>query len=525
MHAALVAAGILLSRALGLVRESLKARYLGASGSIAADAFHAAFKIPNLLQALFGEAALSASFIPVYANALARGDREQAARIASAVGAFLGLITAAMVLVGVSFADALVEVIAPGFEGEKRALTVLLTRILFPGAALFVFSAWCLGILNSHRRFFLSYAAPVAWNAAMIVALLWYRDASPARLAYHIAWASVVGAALQFLVQLPAVLALTKGLRLTLGRGDSAVAQVRRNFVPAFFSRGAVQISAYIDQVIASFLPTGAVSLLFYTQTLTMLPISIFGIAISAAELPEMSSSTGDEDARIAHIRSRLQVGLRRIAFFVIPSAIGFIFVGDVIIGALFRSGRFTAVDARYAWGILMASALGLLAATLARLYSSAFFALHDTKSPFRFALVRVGVAGALGAVLATMGPGWLGIAPSWGAALLALASSLAGWIELLLLRARLNGRIGSTSVPATLTLRLLVAALVAGAAAFALHAALPELHRVLVAGVVLPAYGLIYFGLALMQRVPEARELARRLRLIRDEEEAGRPA
>lgn len=516
MHAALVAAGILLSRVLGLVRESLKARYLGATGSIAADAFHAAFRIPNLLQALFGEAALSASFIPVYANTLARGDREQAARIASAIGSFLALVTAALVLVGVTFAHALVEVIAPGFDGEKRELTIRLTRILFPGAALFVFSAWCLGILNSHRRFFLSYAAPVAWNLAMIAALIWYRGEEPATLANRIAWASVAGAALQFLVQLPTVLSLTSGLRLTLGRGDAAVAQVRRNFVPAFFSRGAAQISSYVDQIIASFLPTGAVSLLFYTQTISMLPVSVFGMAISAAELPEMSSSTGDDAQRGEHVRGRLQAGLRRIAFLVIPSAVAFIAVGDVIVGALFRSGRFTAVDARYTWGILMAAAVGLLATTLARLYSSAFFALHDTKAPFRFALVRVAVAGALGALLALQGPQWLSIAPQWGAALLALASSLAGWLELTLLRGKLNQRIGATGLPVGLVLRLLTPALVAGAIAYSVHAVLPEWHRFLVAAIVLPAFGVIYLLLTLAFRVPEATALARRLRLAR---------
>jgi putative peptidoglycan lipid II flippase len=516
VHAAVVAAGILLSRVLGLVRESLKARYLGATGSIAADAFHAAFKIPNLLQALFGEAALSASFIPVYANALARGDREQAARIASAVGAFLALMTAGLVLAGVTFAGGLVEIIAPGFDGEKRELTILLTRILFPGSALFVFSAWCLGILNSHRRFFLSYASPVAWNAAMIVALLWYRDANPTTLAYRIAWASVIGAALQFLVQLPTVLSVVSGLRLTLGRGDPAVAQVRRNFVPAFFSRGAVQISGYIDQIIASFLPNGAVSLLFYTQTLTMLPISLFGMAVSAAELPEMSSATGDDDARRAHVRNRLEAGLRRIAFFVIPSAIAFIFVGDVIIAALFRSGRFTDADARFTWGILMASSIGLLATTLARLYSSAFFALHDTKSPFRIALLRVAISGALGAAFALYGPRWMGVSAAWGAAFLTLASSISGWIEFILLRARLNARLGGTGVPSILTLKLLVAAVVAGAGAYGVHQLLPEMHRFLVAGVVLPAYGLLYLSGTLLQRVPEASDVARRLRIRR---------
>jgi putative peptidoglycan lipid II flippase len=239
-------------------------------------------------------------------------------------------------------------------------------------------------------------------------------------------------------------------------------------------------------------------------------------MAVSAAELPEMSSSTGDDDARRAHVRNRLEAGLRRIAFFVIPSAVGFIFVGDVIIAALFRSGRFTDVDARFTWGILMASSLGLLATTLARLYSSAFFAMHDTKSPFRIALLRVAISGALGATLALFGPRWIGVSASWGAAFLTLASSISGWIEFILLRARLNVRLGATGVPAILTLKLLVAAVGAGAAAYGVHHVLPELHRFLVAGVVLPTYGLIYLAGALLQRVPEASDVARRLRLPR---------
>lgn len=512
MHAAFVAAGILLSRLLGLVREALKARYLGASGSIAADAFHAAFRIPNLLQALFGEAALSASFIPVYANALARGEKEQAARIASAVGAFLALVTAALVLLGVTLAPALVSVIAPGFEGEKRELTVQLTRILFPGAALFVFSAWCLGILNSHRRFFLSYAAPVAWNAAMIAALLLYRDSDPADLADTIAWASVVGAALQFVVQLPVVLSVVGQLRLTLARGDDAVRRVVRNFVPAFFSRGAAQVSSYVDQIIASFLPTGAVSLLFYTQTVSMLPISLFGMAISAAALPDMSSSTGDDVQRVAHVRARLQSGLRRIAFFVIPSAVAFIAIGNVIIDALFRSGRFTAIDAMYTWGILMAASVGLLATTLARLYSSAFFAMEDTRTPFRMAVTRVGVAAALGVPLALWLPRQLGIEPAWGTAFLALASSAAGWLELILLRGRMNARAGHTGVPAMLALRLLVAAAAAGAAGYGLQLVLPGWHRFAVAGAVLATFGVVYLAAAHALRVPEVGDVVRRL-------------
>ena len=513
MHAALVALGILLSRLLGLVRESLKARYLGATGGIAADAFNASFGIPNLLQNLFGEGALSASFIPVYANAVARGDRDEAGRVASAVGALLALATAVLVLLGIAFAPLIVPVLAPGFlEPEKRELTIQLTRILFPGAALFVFSAWCLGILNSHRRFFLSYAAPVAWNLVMIAALLFYRRSDPAALAYRIAWASVAGAALTVLVQLPVVLRLAVGLRATLGRGDASVRLVLRNFTPAFVGRGVIQISAFIDRVIASYI-AGAVSLLFYTQTIIMLPISLFGMSVSAAELPEMSSAVGSDSDIAAHIRTRLNAGLRQIAFFVIPSAVAFLLLGDTILAAIFQSGRFGPVDTMFSWGILAAASLGLLATTLARLYSSSFYALHDTRTPLRISLIRVTLSASVGFVLALYLPRALGIAPQWGAAMLALSSSVAGWVELTLLRRRMNARIGQTGLDIRYAATLAAAALAAGAAGWGAKAYTAGLHRFATAALVLGAFGLVYLGLARMLGVPEVSGVMERLR------------
>jgi putative peptidoglycan lipid II flippase len=178
------------------------AHYLATSD--AADAFAAAFRIPNFLQNLFGEGALSASFIPVYAGLLAREDREEADRTAGAVGTLLALAVAVLVLAGVLLAPVLVDLLTPGFEGAKRDLTVHLVRILYPGAGLLVLSAWCLGILNSHGRFFLSYAAPVIWNVAIIAALvLGGSGAGMFRLAEIAAWGSVVGSLLQLAVQLP----------------------------------------------------------------------------------------------------------------------------------------------------------------------------------------------------------------------------------------------------------------------------------------------------------------------------------
>ena len=216
----LVFAGILLSRLVGLVRERVFGFYFGVTDE--ADAFRAAFRIPNLLQNLFGEGVLSASFIPVYASLLADGDREEATRVAGAVFSILALVVSGFVLVGVFATPVLVDLIAAGFPGTKRDLTVTLVRVLFPGAGLLVLSAWCLGILNSHHKFFVSYAAPVLWNVAMIATLVWFGSRSSLPdLAIWLAWGSVAGSALQMIVQLPVVLRVLGRLRLGLMTGPA----------------------------------------------------------------------------------------------------------------------------------------------------------------------------------------------------------------------------------------------------------------------------------------------------------------
>lgn len=507
-----VAAGIMASRLVGLARQALMARYLGAS--IAADAFMAAFKIPNLLQNLFGEGALSASFIPVYANLLERREDEEAGRVAGAVAAILALVTAALVLGGVLLTPYLIPLIAPGFVGERRTLTVTLTRILFPGAGLFVLGAWCLGVLNSHRRFLLSYAAPVLWNLAMIGALLLFgRRQGSIDLAVTLAWASVIGAALQFLVQLPTVLRLVPQLRFSLDRGRESVRRVLANFTPVFFSRGVVQISAYIDQLLASLLPAGMVALLGYAVTIYTLPVSLFGMSVSAAELPEMSRAVGTADETAAYLRSRLDSGLRRIAYLVIPSAAAFLALGDVIARALFESGRFTPTNTRFTWGILAGSAVGLLASTLGRLYSSTYYALHDTRTPLRFAIVRVILTTGLGYVCAIPLPPALGIDPRWGAAGLTATAGVAGWVEFLLLRRRLNMRIGKTGLRPSYAASLWAAAAGSAAIAFGLKLVIPALGRFLLAAAVLGTFGLLYVGVTVALGIPEAESLLARVR------------
>jgi putative peptidoglycan lipid II flippase len=506
----MVATGILLSRIVGLVRNRVFAHYFGTSD--AADAFNAAFKIPNFLQNLFGEGVLSASFIPVYAGLRARGEEAEARRVAAAVAALLGLVTSALVLLGVLFTPWMIAVIAPGFEGVKREVTIRLVRILFPGAGLLVLSAWCLGVLNSHRRFFLSYSAPVLWNLVIIGSLIGLGRGVPQYgLAEIAAWGSVVGSLLQLGIQLPTVMRLLQGTLPRLVRGSESVAVVLRNFGPVFVGRGVVQISAYVDTVLASLLPTGAVAGLSYAQVLYTLPVSLFGMSVSAAELPAMSSATGDAASRAEYLRGRLGGGLRQIAFFVVPSAMGFLALGDVIAGALYQSGEFTRQMTLYVWGILAGSAVGLLASTMGRLYASTYYALQDTRTPLRFALLRVALTILLGYLFALPLPRALGIDPRWGAAGLTASAGLAGWIEFLLLRRTLNRRIGSTGLPAALVSRLWGSAAVAALAGWGLRRVLPPLHPIGTAVLVLGAYGAVYFLMTDRMGVAEARFVIRR--------------
>jgi putative peptidoglycan lipid II flippase len=501
-----------LSRILGLIRNRVFAHYFGTSA--AADAFNAAFKIPNFLQNLFGEGVLSASFIPVYARLLAQEERDEANRVAAAMGSLLALGTAIVVLAGVLLTPVLVTIFTPGFDGEKREATIRLARILFPGAGILVLSAWCLGVLNSHGRFFLSYAAPVLWNLAIIGTLLAFGNgASGYHLAEIAAWGSVAGSALQFGIQLPAVLGLLGGVRPSLRRGAEAVRTVLRNSIPVFVGRGVVQISAYVDTIIASLLPTGAVAGLSYAQVLYTLPVSLFGMAVSAAELPAMSSVTGAESERAVQLRTRLDAGLRQIAFFVVPSAVAFLTLGDVIVGALYQTGAFTRAMTVYVWAILAGSAVGLLASTWGRLYAATYYALQDTRTPLRFGIVRVALTIVLGYLVAIPLPLQLGIDPRWGAAGLTASAGMAGWIEFFLLRRALERRLGATRVPVSFVARLWGSAGVAAVAAWVVKLALPDRHPLVLALFSLGMYGVTYFAITAELRIPESRRLLTRMR------------
>lgn len=535
-HSLLVASGILLSRIAGLVREQVYAYFLGTSP--ASGAFKAALRIPNLLQNLLGEGVLSASFIPVYARLQAEGKTELAGRVAGVVGALLALVVGVLSTLGAVATPWMVDLVAPGFTGQARALTIDIVRILFPGTGLLVLSAWCLGILNSHRKFFLSYVAPVVWNAAMIATLLIFGGRrTGGELAVLLAWGMVVGALLQLLLQLPFVFRHDREIRFALNLSLAPVRTVFKNLGPVAAGRGVVQLSAYVDSVLASFLGTAAVAGLSYAQTLYLLPISLFGMSIAAAELPNMSGvagSAGSEEEIARTLREKLATGLGRVAFFVVPTVLAFLLLGDLLIAALFQSGKFTVADSQFVAYVLAGSTVGLLAACLGRLYASTFYALGDPRTPFRIAIVRVSLTAALGvlfafplrplfvAALLKVGlpiPAVSGGALALGAVGLTASAGIAAWIEFLLLRKNLGARIGRVALSGSLQVRLWGSALIAGAVAFALRSTFAHLvpsgrlGSIVLAGLAAGTFGTIYLLAAFLFGVPQMNGLVRRHR------------
>ncbi|MBC7660853.1 MAG: murein biosynthesis integral membrane protein MurJ [Chitinophagaceae bacterium] len=511
-----VAAGILLSRLAGLIRTRFFAAYLG--NSEAAGAYSAAMKIPNFLQNLFGEGIMSASFIPVYARLRAEGRNEEAVEVAETIGSILGIVVTVFAGIGVLSSRVLIDILAPGFVGETRELTIHIVQILFPGAALLVLSAWCLAVLNSHKQFLLAYAAPVVWNISIIVALIvfgqgWFVPIpNQMDLALQITWGTLVGCLLQFLVQLPKAMRLSQFLRFRISIRSPEVRTVIRNFFPVVLSRGVIQISAWIDASIASLLSAPMVAALGYAQQLYLLPISLFAMSISAAQLPAMSSIVGTSDEIHSVLRDQLATSLKRVTFFVIPSVVAFLVLGDVVTATVLMTGRFQAKDVIIVWTILAGSTFGLLAQTQGRLFSSTFYALKDSRTPVKFAIIRVSITGVLGYIFAVQLRNYWGWSEVIGTAALTATAGFGGWVEYILLRRSLVLKIGPVLVPRSFLAKLWTMALAASGIAYGLKLLLPAIHPLVNGPIVLGVYGLIYMGETALFDVGEGRGLIKKV-------------
>jgi putative peptidoglycan lipid II flippase len=543
-----VAGGILISRLLGLVREASLATFFGAGPH--ADVFRTALRGPGILQNLLGEQTLSASFIPVYSRLLAEGRRDEAGRLAGAIFGLLLAATAGLSLLGTLLAEPLVALLSAGYladaarvaAGEATVdrfpLAVSAVRIVFPMAGLLALSAWCLGVLNSHRRFFLPYVAPALWNAAIIAVLWWVGapllaatgDAAGTqgrnRLLIAACVGALVGGLLQFGVQLPQVFRLLEGFRLSLSTRVRGVRECLRNFAPLAASRGVVQLSGYLDQLLASFLAAGAQAALGWAFLPYFLPLSLFALSVAAAELPELSRIDARQGG--AELGRRLVAGWRLMLFPMMATAVGYLLLGFLVVAVLYRRGRFGAEDHWLVAVVLAVYSLGLPASGSSRLFTNLFYALGRTRVPARIAVERVVLSAVLGAALML----WLDrfavarlmpAAPPaprlyLGAVGLAAASALAAWYELGRLSRAVRREVGRPGLPLGYAALLLAAAVTAALPALAVWrwSPLPLLPTALAA---LALYATGYLALTRLVGISEATHWLSRRRRPNDEE------
>ena len=496
-HAARVAAGILVTRVLGYVRERVFAHYFG--NGAAADAFRAALRIPNALRNLLGEGTLSASFIPVYAT-LNEKHKPAARALAGAILGLLLLASGILAVIGIVFAPAITAIVAQGFDSPRRELTTVLVRILFPMTGLMVVSAWCLGVLNTHRRFFLPYAAPALWNvagiAAMVGAAAWLKGDGLYGLSLALAWGTVAGSLLQIAIQLPTCWRLLQGIPLRVSLAPDGVRQVITAWAPLVVGAGVAQLSGLVDTFLGSFTGEGGLASLGYAQLVQVLPISLFGASVTAVALPDLARDAIGEGAN-EQLRARVARGFRRIAFFVIPSSFAFVALGPVIIGALFQTGRFDADDTMLVGGVLAAYGIGLLGQSTVKLFASGFYAMRDTRTPVRIAILSLVISGLLS---------WF-FMRRFGPAGIALGSSIGGTLSTVLHLYDLDKRIGTIlqradwRIMAFVVAAALIAALLSMAMGQVAAAWRPIPRGIAVLGI----FGVAYGALTVAFRHPDA--------------------
>ncbi len=471
--AMVVTAGILLSRLVGLVRQRITAYYFG-TGDLA-DVITAAFRVGNITQNLLGEGTLSASFIPIYAKLRAAGKVKEARHFALSALGLLGAAALVASALGAALAPWLTHALAAGFTGDKLAVTVRMVRIVFPMTGLLVLSAWCLGVQNAHRRFFLPYAAPVLWSLAQIAALLYYgpqlsKPGQPSEdLAIALAGGALVGAGLQLAILLPAAGKLVGELRPRLDTKDPNVREAGKRLPAVLLGRGVIQLSGLLDTLLVTFLSSGDNASFGYAQTVYLLPMSLLGTGEAAAALPEMASGSAEEDEgkRNAALRAQLGASLARVTTLTIPATLVFLLLGRQLIAVLLKGGDFGDREAERVEVLLAAYGLALLGNAAGRVLITAAYAIGDAKTPARYAVYRVVASTAVAAALAFgAGMGVLGVV---------LGAVAAAWVETGALAWKLGRRLGGLGLERVPIVKILILGVASIAPAVGLKMLLPD--------------------------------------------------
>jgi putative peptidoglycan lipid II flippase len=411
----------LLSRILGLVRDIVVARFFGAG--MAADAFFVAFRIPNLLRRLFAEGSLTIAFIPVFTEYLTQKSKKDAFELARAVLTLLSLTLVVVTLLGILLAPWIVRLQAYGFggSGPKYDLTVMLTRITFPYIFLVSIVAFFMGVLNSLRHFAAPAAAPIFLNVGIILSTLWLSPLFSQPI-IGVAIGVILGGVLQLVLQLPWIIQKGVSLMPRWMPRHPAVRRIGLLMVPAIYGSAIYQLNQFIGTLLASFLPQGSVSWLYYADRLMEFPLGVFAIAISTAALPSLSKQAAEKD--VHEFSETLSHAVRLTFFITIPAMAGLIVLGKPIIQVFFQRGAFDHLSTVMTDRALFCYALGLWAFSGNRVLVSSFYAFQDTKTPVRIATM---------ALLANVGFSLILMGPLKHAGL-ALATSLASTAQFFLL-------------------------------------------------------------------------------------------
>lgn len=428
--AGVVGAATLLSRIFGFIRDMVVAGFFGAG--LATDAFFVAFRIPNLLRRLFAEGSLTIAFIPVFTEYLKRKSKEDALGLANTAFTLLSIILVIVSLVGILFSPLIVKIIAPGFSSvpDKYELTVFLTRLMFPYIFFISLVALSMGILNSLRHFAAPALAPVILNISIIGSAVLFRNLFPEPI-ISLAVGVMIGGVLQLSMQFPFLIKVGAKLRPSFDFKHPGIKRIGTLMLPAVFGAAVYQFNIFISTLLASLLPSGSVSYLYYADRIVQLPLGVFALAVGTASLPTLSEQATSGD--LEEMKKTISFSLRLIFFITIPAMIAMIALRVPIISVLFQRGEFDHQSTILTAQALLYYAVGLWAFSAIRVVVSAFYSLQDTKTPVKIAIIALIVNIILSVIL--MYPLKHGG--------LALATSVASAVNIIILFFVLKKRIG----------------------------------------------------------------------------------